>query len=214
MVGLSEPEPAGRTVRARRLPDAAERFPGDVGPGRQRSAGDRAAVRGQQRGRLRARSDSRRRDRLRLPARRHRGAGDDAREGPSSQGGRRTTGGPRAGRWSAAYSYDAMTAGVVRAAPLGAARARPGPSPTGARRAVPHRRLLRADGDCRRARADDVRGAWRRCAERRRAGALHRQRLGELPDHAAGRATSARAGRSGPYWYSLDAAPADTAGAR
>ena len=88
MVGFLNQSRARRAVRARRLPHAAERFPGDLGAGRQRSAGHRAALRGQQRGRLRARSDSRRRDRLRLSARRHRGAGDDAREGASAQGGR------------------------------------------------------------------------------------------------------------------------------
>ena len=60
---------------------------------------------------------------------------------------------------------------------------------TGARLDAAHRanrRHVRADGHRRRARADDLRGAAR-AARSRHAGAQYRERVGELPDHAAGR---------------------------
>ena len=66
--------------------------------------------------------------------------------------------GPACRALVAAYSYDAMTAGVVRAAGRFSPHS-PGPEPDWSAAPRPHRRLLRPDGDCRRSRAHDVRGA-------------------------------------------------------
>ena len=94
-----------------------------------------------------------------------------------------------------AYSYVAMTERIgprvpVRAAPLARPRSRLG------RVLAPHPDLLRTDGGRRRAGAHDVRSPSCDASPRRRR-PLHRQQLGELPDHAAWPRPPERAGRLG-----------------
>ena len=113
------------------------------------------------------------------------GAGHGARAHPSAQGRPDTTGGRRAAPLVERFELRRDDDGLGSRLPFG-------DSPlagTGARldrRAAANRRHLRADGHRRRARTDDLRGAAR-AARSGHGGARHRERLGELPDHAAGR---------------------------